>query len=183
MEKLWTDICANVGTEATFNWGPFLEVDSGEWGPWPWRYYTLASIIVCLVCHSNPLVLYVLSGIGAGLFSWGKLTERRWLAWTRALKTPLLSRPQHINHLPAIPPMARTSAGLGGLSHGVTWVMITKRSEPMVILPFVSIYHQIKKGIIKSFLSGLSRCQPFSSLVYCVISALPSDNQSRLLLP
>lgn len=60
--------------------------------------------------------------------------------------------------------MASTSAGLAGLPPGVTQIIIPEWSETSVILPFLSIYHQIWQAIVKSFLSGFSGCQMCSSL-------------------
>lgn len=37
--------------------------------------------------------------------------------------------------------MSSTTAGLGGFPHGVTQIINAKSSEPLVIFPFLSIYH------------------------------------------
>ena len=60
--------------------------------------------------------------------------------------------------------MASTSAGLAGLPPGVTQIIIPEWCETSVILPFLSIYHQIWQVIVKSFLRGLSGCQMYPSL-------------------
>lgn len=93
-----------------FSWGPFPEVDSGEWVPRFWRYHTLASITVCPMCHSNPFASQrklAPSGIAGWFLFLEKLTWRKLLEWTRA---PVISAAlmTTIHHLPPTPPILDT---------------------------------------------------------------------------